>query len=157
MACLPASHIFEAKEGRAKRRIQVTSRYIVHIEKAKTLVVGVIANDAQTKMRREFESAIPAMDEFLQVLVSGALDGGTDEQLAALARTLQLMNEKMSTVIDGATRIGLEAIDPFPQLLAQFRAQQYRVQSQLEGILLSLDDSFQDVLANTANEIRALG
>jgi hypothetical protein len=65
---------------------------------------------------------------------------------------MQERDAKMSCIYDGALRIGLSGIEPFPQLLAQFKGYQERFQSQLEGILLSLNDSFQDLVERSGKE-----
>jgi hypothetical protein len=159
MACQPLTRIdnFSKRERETRRSVHTATRYITHIEQAKTLVCGVIADDPKTKLRKHLEEVIPIIDANLQALAAGVLDGATDDQLRQQAEFLQIIDNKLSLIINGSIRIGLEAVEPFPRLLSELRMRQHRLQSQHEGILLSLNDSFQEAIADSAREITALG
>jgi hypothetical protein len=77
----------------------------------------------------------------------------SDAELRTVVTAMQENDAQISVLYQGALRIGLAAVEPFPQLLAQIKAYQERLQSQLEGILLSPSDPFQDLVAKTAQEI----
>jgi hypothetical protein len=145
---------FQARTLVTRRRIQLAQRRIRRIENAKTLVVGVVAPDSQSSLRKLLEKVLVEIDEAVKLLVSGALDEMSDEALKTYASLLQDCNAKISAVLDGSVRIGFEAVEPFPALLSQLREKQGQLQSQIEGILLSLNDSFQDLISKSAKEIR---
>jgi hypothetical protein len=147
------AQIFQIKASLTARRLQLTTRRVHRIERAKELVCGVVAKTSLSELNRDFENVFPPLEELLQFLISGALDAEGDEVLKGLANTLQGYNVKISQILEGSVRIGLEAIEPFPQLLAALRTKQERLQSQIEGILLSLDDSFQETVAKSASEL----
>ncbi|SRR6266702_7642995 len=155
MACQSVTiHGFE-KVTLTKRRIQTTKRRVRQIEMAKALVCGVPSDDAIVDVRREFEALLPSLEESNRLLNSGVLDTWNDAELRELLLALQDRDSKMSTIYDASLRIGLAAIEPFPQLLAKFEAHHERLQSQIEGIVLSLSDSFQDLVAKSSQEISA--
>ena len=89
-------------------------------------------------------------DDVFQLLVSGYLDTVDDRELKANLESLQLTNTGITEIVEGAAKIGLEGRAPFPALLSKLRENQARMQSQIEGILLSLDDSFQELLSKSA-------
>ena len=155
MACQPVAdiHSFEARAHITRRRIQVTMRYIHRIETAKALVCGVPSGEAINKLRRDFEALLPLIEEGLRLLNGGWLDAVSDEKLRDLAATLKMRDTQMTDIFDGALRIGLGAVEPFPQLLAKFKALQERLQSTIEGILLSLSGSFQELVEKSTQEI----
>ena len=144
---------FKTRAVLTKRRIQVTKRHIRRIETAKALVCGVPSEEAISKLRRDFEDLLPLLEERHRLLNSGELDNFGDLQLREVLVALQEIDAKMSFIYDGSRRIGLEAIEPFPQILAKFKAHQERLQSQIEGIMLSLSDSFQDLVVKSSREI----
>jgi len=135
-----------------QRRMRSTKRHIHRIESAKALVCGTPSPEAAAKLRHDFEALLPLLEEGYRLLNSGALDTCSDAELREFANGMQERDAKMSCIYDGALRIGLSGIEPFPQLLAQFKGYQERFQSQLEGILLSLNDSFQDLVERSGKE-----
>lgn len=155
MACHAVADInnFEAKTQLTKRRMLLTKRHIHRIETAKVLVCGVPSGEAIGKLRRDFEALLPLLEESYRLLNCGVLDVYSDAELRELVTTMQERDAKMSFILDGSMRIGLEAIEPFPQILTQFKAHQERLQSQIEGILLSLSDSFHDLMEKSAKEL----
>jgi hypothetical protein len=154
MSCQPAEvHNFEMQSRLTKQRMLRTKRHVCRIESAKTLVCGVPSGEALNKLRHDFESLIPLVDGGLRLMNSGALDTMSDTELREFVTNLQQRDRQMSFILEGSVRIGLEAVEPFPQLLAQFKALQERLQSQIEGILLSLSDSFQDLVEKSAQDI----
>jgi hypothetical protein len=155
MACQPVAeiHNFEAKVRLTKRRMLATKRHIHRIEMAKVLVCGVPSSETISKLRREFENLLPLLEEGFRLLNSGFLDTKSDAELRELLAEMQERNAKMSFIYDGSLRIGLGAVEPFPSLLSQFKAHQERLQSQIEGIVLSLSDSFQDLVEKSSQEI----
>jgi hypothetical protein len=157
MACQPVAeiHSLEARTRLTRRRMSLTKRQIHRIEAAKALVCGVPSAEAISKLRRDFESLLPLLEEGSRALNNGGLDAMNDAELRELVTSMQERDAKMSFIYDGSLRIGLAAIEPFPQILAQFKAQQERLQSQIEGILLSLSDSFQELVEKSAQEIIA--
>jgi hypothetical protein len=156
MACQTAEiHSFEVRSRLTKERMLKTKRHICRIESAKTLVCGVPSGEAISKLRHDFENLLPLLAEWTRLLNAGALDTMSDEELRAYVPTLKMRDAQMSFIVEGSLRIGLEAVEPFPHLLNQFKAHQERLQSQIEGILLSLSDSFQDLVEKSAQEITA--
>jgi hypothetical protein len=123
------------------------------IEDAKTLVCGIPSVEAQAQLRHGFEMLLPILEENYRRLNSGALDAFSDEELRNLARDMKEWDAKMADIYNGSLRIGLGGIEPFPKLLAEFKAYQERAQSQLEGILLSLSESFKELLEKSAQEV----
>jgi hypothetical protein len=105
------------------------------------------------KLRHGFEMLLPILEENYRRLNSGALDAFSDEELRNLARDMKEWDAKMADIYNGSLRIGLGGIEPFPKLLAEFKAYQERAQSQLEGILLSLSESFKELLEKSAQEV----
>jgi hypothetical protein len=155
---MPCQHIaevynFEKRVRLTRQRMVATKRHIHRIESAKTLVCGTPSPEAIAKLRHDFESLLPMLEEGYRALNSGVLDSLSDEELCEFVKGMQERDAKMSLIYDGSLRIGLEGIEPFPQLLAQFKMYQEKFQSQLEGILLSLNDSFQDLLKKSAQEL----
>jgi hypothetical protein len=155
MACQPLADIpnFQARSRITKRRITETRRHIHRIEAAKALVCGIPSVEATTKLRRNFETLLPLLQEGYLMLNNGGLDAMGDEELRAVVTVMQENDAQISILFEGALRIGLAAVEPFPQLLAEIKAYQERLQSQVEGILLSLSDPFQSLVAKTAQEI----
>jgi hypothetical protein len=146
-------HSFKAKASLTKRRMLATKRHIHRIETAKALVCGVPSIEALGKLRRDFETLLPLIEDWCRQLNSGVMDTMSDAELRDLVASLQEYDAKMSFIYDGALRIGLGAVESFPQILDQFKAHQGRLQSQIEGILLSLSGSFQDLVEKSAQEI----
>jgi|SRR6266700_7590167 len=140
-----------------QRQVTSTKHHIQRIEIAKKLVCGVLTEDAVAGMRSDLEELLSLLEMQLeQILISGHLDSLSDKDLAQYAGCLQSYDAKITTILEGATRIGLEGVKPFPGLLSEFRKRQERLRSQIEGILLSLDDSFQELLSKSAEETRTL-
>jgi hypothetical protein len=160
MACQPAvlsPHVqaWTSRESQTKRRIELTRRRISRIEHAKALVCGVVAPTPLEKLRRDFEGLLAALEDGFKVLTSGLLDNSSDDQLRALLASLQKCDTGISEIIGGAARIGLEGSNPFPELLEQLRIKQGRLQSNIEGIILSLDSSFQDLVSQSVSRLAA--
>lgn len=153
---VPEICTFQNQARLTRRVVQSTRRRIHRIEMAKALVCGVVAADPLNDLRKQFEEMLPMVEEGLRILVCGSLDDLTDEQLRAMIAMLRERDVSMSKILDGSMRIGLEAIEPFPKLLTHFRKLQERLQSQIEGMVLSLDDSFQDVVSKSGGELRTL-
>lgn len=153
MSCQAIARSDEARERLTERRITVTRRQIHRIERAKTLVCGVPSAEAIAEVRNGFETLLPLLAEGVRVLNSGALDNATDEQLRELAAGLQDRDSKMAYILDASQKIGLPALEPFPHLLAEFQRYKEHFQSQLEGIMLSLNAPFQDLLSKSASEL----
>src|SRR5438552_9726757 len=129
--------IFMVTTQATRRRIQLAQRRIRRIENAKTLVVGVVAPDSRISLRKDFEKVLATVDEVVKFCVSGALDEVSDDELKILSDSLQENNAKISAILEGSVRIGLEAVEPFPALLSQLRETRGKLQSHIEGILLS--------------------
>jgi hypothetical protein len=81
------------------------------------------------------------------------MDTMSDEELRQLVAILQERDVKMANILEGSQKIGLPAVEPFPRLLAEFAELKDHFRGQLEGILLSLSDSFQDLVDKSASEI----
>jgi soluble cytochrome b562 len=143
----------QARANLTMRRMQETTRQIRRIEIAKELVCGVISKDSQRDLRKRFDDLIHLIDEGIKWLRSGALDELSDDQLKRVLGQLQSCDKKLAFVLDGSVAIGLEAIEPFPRLLSQLRDQHQTMQSQIEGIMLSLNTTFQGLVARSAKEI----
>jgi hypothetical protein len=146
-------HSFDDRAALTRRRIRETKQHIRRIEAAKGLVCGTPSIAAIAKLRHDFEALLPMLREGCEVINSGGLDDMSDDQLKEVVAFLQQNDLKMSAIYDGSLRIGLGAIEGFPPLLDQFKNYQSRLRSQMEGILLSLNDSFQDLLEQSAQEI----
>src|SRR5260370_25541111 len=126
------------------------SNHVRRIEKAKTLVCGVPSVEALADLRRGVENIFPLLEKSYRLLNSGVLDKFSDEELRVCAAGMRERDAIMTDIYEGSLRIGLEGIEPFPKLLAEFKAHQEKAQSQLEGILLSLSESFRDLLEKSA-------
>ena len=144
---------YEKRERLTERRITVTRRQVHRIERSKNLVCGVPSQEALNDLRRSFEALLPLLAEKVRDLNSGALDSMSDDELRQQVTTLQERDIKMANILDGSQRIGLPAVEPFPRFLAEFQAFKDQFQSQIEGILLALSDSFQDLVKKSAKEI----
>ncbi len=155
MACQPISDIrgFEARTRITRQRVRETRRLIYRIEAAKSYVCGVPAADTLSELRRGFEGLLPLLEENYRLLNSGRLDTMADEELRQLVTSLQERDAKLSDIYEGSVRIGLAAVEPFPRILEDLKAYQGRLQSQIEGILLSLSSSFQDLVEKSAQEL----
>ncbi|MDP9159502.1 MAG: hypothetical protein M3O09_04640 [Acidobacteriota bacterium] len=155
MACQPVPdvHNFETRSRLTRQRISKTRQHIRRIEAAKVLVCGIPSEAALNKLRQDFEAVLPLVDESLRFLTSGKLDDLSDAELREVASMLQSNDTQMTSVLEGSLQIGLSAVEPFPRILAQFKALQERLQSQTEGILLSLSDSFQDLVEKSAQDM----
>jgi len=127
--------------------------YVQKVVNAKTLVVGVPSRETVDRLRHNFESLMPLLEKMVRCLNSGVLDKCSDEELRGLATGMKERDEQMSAIYSGSLSIGLGAIEPFPVLLDQFKMYQERMQSQLEGIFLSLNGSFADLLEKSAKEV----
>jgi hypothetical protein len=137
----------------AAHRVTEAEAYIGRITDAKKLVVGVPSQEVITTLRQNFEAMVPLMEQVCRWLNSGDLDKLSDDELRSNAVALGTITEKLAGVIEGGSRIGLEAVDPFPQLLSDIKGYRERLQSSLEGMLLSLNDSFADLMEKSAREI----
>ncbi len=155
MSCQPISctNNFETKVLLTEEQMREMNRHVRRIENAKTLVCGIPSPEAAAKLRRDFEALIPLLEEGYRMLNSGALDGFSDEQLREFLVGAKERDAKMFSIYEGSLRIGLAGIEPFPRLLAEFKAYQEKMQSQMEGIMLSLSDSFQELVEKSAQEI----
>jgi hypothetical protein len=154
MSCQCVATCQTFKEGiLPRRRIEQTRRQIRRIEHAKTLVCGVVAANPLHELHKEFVALLSNLDGWLQSITSGCLDALDDDQLRSFLASLQSSDTGITSLIEGAERIGLEGCEPFPSLLAELRAKQERLQSSIEGILLSLDDSFQELVLKGTSEI----
>jgi hypothetical protein len=141
--------------AKTRRSINATQRRIQQVETAKTLVCGVPSDEALKSIRLKFEELLPLLEEGARHLNSGYLDDCSDDELREIATALQNRDLKMASILEGSERIGLPGIEPFPRYLESLRVWKDRFQSQLEGILLSLNDSFPEVLEKSAQDIRA--
>ena len=135
------------------RRIKDTKRQIWRVERAKELVCGVISDESQRDIRKSFEEILPLIQDGLTWMRSGALDELSDEQLKRVLSQLQECHKKLGWIIEGSVSIGLEAIEPFPKLLAQLRIDHDAIGSQIEGLMLSLNETFQGAVKGSAEEI----
>ena len=155
MACQPVTHVNSQRERAdlTMRRMKEASFRIRRIERAKGLVCGVISEESQRDLRQRFDLLLPLLQEGLQWLRSGALDELDDDKLKSLLGELQECDRKMAIIIQGSVEIGLEAIEPFPNLLSHFRKYHEAVQSQIEGIMLSLNGTFQGLVTRSTEEI----
>jgi len=155
MSCHPANCAsnFETKVLLTEEQMREMNRHVRRIENAKTLVCGVPSPEAVARLRSDFEALLPLLGENHRLLNSGALDAFTDDELRAFVGGMKERDAKMSSIYEGSLRIGLAAIEPFPKLLAEFKAYQEKMQSQLEGIMLSLSDSFRELMEKSAQEV----
>jgi hypothetical protein len=152
MSCQTA--IYPAAPVRAfQRKARLARHHIRRIETAKRIVCGEVSDEPLKGLRRDFEKLMVLFDDVFQLLVSGYLDKVDDKELRSELESLQLTNAGVSEILKGAATIGLEGRAPFPALLSKLRENQARMQSQIEGILLSLDDSFQDLLSKSAQAL----
>lgn len=154
MSCQPTcANSFETHVILTDKQMREMSHHVRRIEDAKTLVCGVPSAEAIAQLRHGFEGLLPLLEENYRMLNSGVLDACSDEELREFAVAMKERDKKMSSVYEGSLRIGLAAIEPFPKLLAAFKAYQEKTQSQLEGILLSLNGSFQELVEKSAREV----
>ncbi len=155
MACQTVEHVNTPRERAdlTMRRMKDATIKIKKIERAKELVCGVISVESQKTIRNILELLLPLLDEGIKWLRSGALDELDDEKLKTILGQLQTCDRSLTFIIKGSVEIGLEAIEPFPKLLSQLRAYHGAVQSQIEGIILSLNGTFQGLVKGSAEEL----
>lgn len=127
--------------------------YVQEVVNAKTLVVGVPSHAALEGLRHKFVTLLPILDEMVRCLNSGVLDTWKDADLRRLADWMKERDSQMSVIYSGSLDIGLGALEPFPELLEQFKLCQERLQSQLEGIWLALNGSFVDLVEKSAQDL----
>jgi len=153
MACQTAPTLQGMPVAVFRRRTRSANRHIRRIQNAKRIVRGEITSGPLLGLQKDFEKVLEQFDSVLRFLVSGYLDGLGDDDLKAMLKSIQETNNGINDVLKGAAKIGLEGRSPFPKLLFALRENQERLQSQIEGILLSLDDSFQELVKKSASEL----
>jgi hypothetical protein len=136
-----------------QKKARLARRHIRRIEVAKRIVCGEISDGPLKGLRKDFENLMVLFDQAFSLLVSGYLDHLPDQELKNTLEMLQSTNVKVSEILEGAGKIGLEGRAPFPVLLSKLRDNQEKMQSQIEGILLSLDDSFQELLKKSGQAL----
>ncbi len=154
MACQTASTALQSRPVTAFRRKTRDARHhIRRIQNAKRMVIGEITPGPLAGLQKDFEKVLELFGPVLRLLVSGYLDGLSDDELKSTLTTLQETNDGISQLLKGATTIGLEGRAPFPKLLFDLKENQERLRSQIEGILLSLDDSFGELIKKSASAL----
>jgi hypothetical protein len=114
------------------------------------MVCGEISSGPLAGIQKDLEKVLELFGPALSFLLSGYLDSLNDEELKATLKSLQATDEGITFILRGAEAIGLEGHAPFPVLLSQLKENQSLLRSQIEGIQLSLDDSFQELVKNSA-------
>jgi hypothetical protein len=154
MACQTAPSASQARPVAAfRRRTRDARHHIRRIQNAKRMIIGEITPGPLAGLQKDFEKVLELFGPVLSLLVSGYLDGLSDEELKSTLKTLQDTNDGISHLLRGAANIGLEGRAPFPKLLFDLRENQERLRSQIEGILLSLDDSFGELIKKSASAL----
>jgi hypothetical protein len=150
MACQTAPTLQGRPVTAFRRRTRDARHHIRRIQNAKRIVCGEITAGPLAGLQKDLEKVLELFDPVLKLLVSGYLDGLNDDDLKSTLTCLQETNGAIDHVLRGAATIGLEGRAPFPKLLLDLRENQERLQSQIEGILLSLDDSFGELIKKSA-------
>lgn len=151
MVCQPIVRIQPVLAFQQKTR--TAKHHIRRIQNAKRMVCGEITAGPLAGLQKDLEKVLELFAPALATLVSGYLDGLTDEELKSTLQSLQQTDRGVSKILDGAATIGLEGRAPFPKILLALRENQKRLQSQIEGILLSLDDSFREEVNKSAQAL----
>jgi hypothetical protein len=157
MACQPVVNANGFDSPVLLRQQQELAQHIREIEDAKSLVIGIPSSEATAKLRRDFEAIMPLLDKATRYINGGMLDNMSDDELRNFVVPLKDWDKQMGEILEGATAIGLQGIEPFPKLLAEFKQYQERIQSQVEGIYLSLNDAFRDLMEKSGQDINVNG
>ncbi len=135
------------------KKTRTANRHIRRIQNAKRLVCGEINAGPLAGLQKELEKVLELFDPALKLLVSGHLDTLTAENLRSTLAMLQKADIEITRILSGGLSIGLEGRAPFPMILSKLREKQLQLQSQIEGVLLSLDDPFQELVKKSATAI----
>lgn len=153
MACQTAPTAQARPMAAFKRRTRDARHHIRRIQNAKRIIVGEITPGPLAGLQKDLEKVLELFGPVLKLLVSGYLDGLSDDELKSTLTSLQETNEGINQLLSGAAKIGLEGRVPFPKLLFDLRENQERLRSQIEGILLSLDGSFGELVKKSASAL----